>query len=50
LPLPVPHLAHFAMPLAKVLSFIDVKAINESVLQLLNDYLAFAIQCRPEPF
>jgi hypothetical protein len=38
------------MRLVKAPSYTDVKAINESVLQLLNDYLAFAIQCRPEPF
>jgi hypothetical protein len=46
----VPHLALCAMPLAKALSYIDAKVINESVLLLLKDYLAFAIQCRPELF
>jgi hypothetical protein len=49
-PLPVPHLAHFAMPLVKVRSYIGAKAISESALLLLKDYLAFAIQCRPERF
>jgi hypothetical protein len=48
--LPVPRLAHFAMPLVKVLSYIGAKAISESALLLLKDYLAFAIQCRPERF
>jgi hypothetical protein len=48
--LPVPRLAHFAMPLVKVLSYTGAKAISESALLLLKDYLAFAIQCRPERF
>jgi hypothetical protein len=46
----VPLLAHFAMPLVKVRSYIDAKAINESVLQLPKDYLDFVIQFQPEQF
>jgi hypothetical protein len=38
------------MRLEKALSYTDVKAINESALQLPKDYLVFAIQCRPERF
>jgi hypothetical protein len=47
-PLPVPHLAHFAMPLAKARSYTAAKEINESVLQPLKDYLDFVIQFQPE--
>jgi hypothetical protein len=48
--LPVPLSVHFAMRLAKALSSTGAKAISESALLLLKDYLAFAIQCRPERF
>jgi hypothetical protein len=48
LPLPVPHLTHFVMQLVKARSYIGAKAINESVLQLLKDYLDFVIRFQPE--
>jgi hypothetical protein len=35
-----------AMPQVNPLSFIAAKAISESVLQSLNVFLVFAIQCR----
>jgi hypothetical protein len=44
----VPRLAHFVMQQVKVRSYIGAKAINESVLQLLKDYLDFAIQFQLE--
>jgi hypothetical protein len=48
-PLPVPHLAHFAMPLVKVRSYIGAKVINESVLRPQKDYLDFVIRFQLEP-
>jgi hypothetical protein len=47
--LPVPRLAHFAMPLVKVLSYIGAKVINGSVLRPLKDYLGFVIRFQLEP-
>jgi hypothetical protein len=46
----VPRLAHFVMQQVKVRSYIDAKAINESVLQLLKDYLGFVIRFQLEQF
>jgi hypothetical protein len=48
-PLPVPHSAHFAMPLVKARSYIGAKVINESVSQPQKDYLDFVIRFQLEP-
>jgi hypothetical protein len=48
--LPVPRLAHFAMPLVKALSYIAAKAISESASQPQKDYLDFVIRFRLERF